>query len=587
VVAAFVSLVLGYHAGGFVGALAGPVAFGAVGLATAAGAWLLQRRVRRTARGRLAWTVALVLHAAFWSARGLATTTFREPGPVEAVSAVAWEGGPRPFLAGVADRPFHLPDGTPIAGWGRGRRRAAWPHAFGAGPVGRASQDVMAGRRPLLVAGERGTEALGARALVLRPEGGGGPPLAVCRLDLVVSDARLHREVVRRVAPLGYAPETVLLPATHTHSGPGAYVDVRLACVVGTDHFDPEVFDGIAAAAAGAIEDAHARAAPARIGFVASRDRGPDGRPALAKNRRGGRERRDLVDDEVLGIRVDAREGDGRVALLLNYAVHPTWHRHRRRTFSKDLAGALEASEAIADGAAVLFVNGAEGDVAPRVDDESDGRPPLAAFEAAVARDLSARAGSARLRVVASAVRRDLGSARSFVCVGERARFAPAAGAPFGEGVGGAVAGALALPGNVVVWSAGFEPVRVGFSFEGAAGTVAALDPYLDGQTAYAFGAVRLETDDGAGAIVWSPAEATHAVGLAAKARARSRGAAPVLLFGLTNGAMGYCATPSEYDEGGYEALCTLFGRETSDLLLECADAALEGAGFRASGTRP
>jgi hypothetical protein len=587
VVAGFVSLVLGFHAGGFAGALAGPLVFAAAGVAVAVAAWLLQRRLRRSARGRLLWTLAIVLHVGFWSARGVATTTFREPGAVERATVAAWEGEPRSFLAGVGERPFDVPEGTPIAGWGRGRRRAAWPHAFGAGPVGRASIDAMAGRRPFLVTGERGAERLGARALVLRPEDGGGPPLAICRLDLVVSDARLHREVARRIAHLGYAPETVLLPATHTHSGPGGYVDLRLACVVGTDHFDPAVFERVAAAAAGAIADAHARAVPARLGFVASRDRGPDGHPALAKNRRGARERRDRVDDEVLGIRVDAREGEGRIALLLNYAVHPTWLRHRSRVFSKDVAGALEASEAIADGATVLFVNGAEGDVAPRVGPTTEGGRPLAAFEAAVASDLSPRATADRLRVVASTVRRDLGSARAFVCAGGRARFRPAAESPLGDGVAGAAAGLLALPANVVAWSAGFDPVRAGFTFDGSAGVVAALDPYLDDGTAFSFGAVRLETPEARGAIVWAPVEATHTVGFAAKAKARLRGAAPVLLFGLTNGAMGYCASPEEYDEGGYEALCTLFGRGTSDLLLECADAALEAAGFRDGGSRP
>jgi hypothetical protein len=297
----------------------------------------------------------------------------------------------------------------------------------------------------------------------------------------------------------------------------------------------------------------------------------------LAKNRRGGAENADRIDDEVLGIRVDAADGDRRIALVLNYAVHPIWLRPRSRVFSQDLAGALERSEAIGDGAMVLFVNGAEGDISPRVRPEPDAATAIADFEAAVAEDLSPRATSDLLDIVPVVVRRDMGSAHAYVTWGPRARFAPAARSPFGEGVVGFGAAVLSLPANVAIWGLGVPDVRAGFTFDGSVGLVASLDSYLDG-TVFSFGAVRLETPEATAAIVWMPVEATHTVGRAIREAAAVRGADPVFLFGLTNGAMGYCCSHDEYFEGGYESLSTLFGPDTSVLVREACEAALDAA---------
>jgi hypothetical protein len=172
-----------------------------------------------------------------------------------------------------------------------------------------------------------------------------------------------------------------------------------------------------------------------------------------------------------------------------------------------------------------------------------------------------------------------MGSAHAIVTVGGRDRFAPAVRSPLGRGAAGLGAAALALPANVAVWSLGVEDLRAGLTFDGSAGVVACLDSYLSG-TEFSFGAVRLETEEGAAAILWLPVEPTHTVGLDLKRRARALGADPVLVFGLTNGAMGYCTSRDEYVKGGYEAYSTLFGPDEALLIGECIDAALSGAGF-------
>ena len=51
----------------------------------------------------------------------------------------------------------------------------------------------------------------------------------------------------------------------------------------------------------------------------------------------------------------------------------------------------------------------------------------------------------------------------------------------------------------------------------------------------------------------------------------RSLGVATPVLFGLTNGHMSYITDADEYDEGGYEAVATLFGRDTGARVVEYA----------------
>jgi hypothetical protein len=577
--ACYVSLVLAANVGGFAWPFLG-VAGGAIAafLALVLAAWFLRRWLAVPGL-RLAFWLLFAAHLAFWSVSGVLHTSFRDAGAVTAATRISWDGAPQAFLAGVGDAPFDVKDGDPIAGFGKGARRAAWPHAAGIGPVGRLSMDLMshrgddgAARVPMLAAGHVGPERLGARALVLRPSDGRSPPLAVCRLDLVVSDARVHAAVVARVRDLGYVSDGVLLPATHTHSGPGGYCETRLACLVGTDHHDPRAFDRVVAAAATAIRRAHEAAAPAKIGFARAHDRDAAGRPLLARNRRGGEANADRIDDEVLGVRVDAADGSRRIALLLNYAVHPTWHGPRHLEFSGDLASALEATSAIGDGAAVLFVNGAVGDAGPRA--PAGG---LAAFAGAVGPALRDPRSSPLLHVVAATVRRDLGSPWSYECAERegRRRFADVAASPFGRSAGSVASNVLALPINAALWGTTLDDLRVGFTFDGDWGAVVGLDEYLD-HTSFPFGAVRLTTPEATAAILWTPGEATHAVGLAMKAEAKARGLDPVLVFGLTNDAMAYCATPEEYYEGGYEAQSTLFGPETSLRVREAVSAALD-----------
>ncbi|MDA1194877.1 MAG: neutral/alkaline non-lysosomal ceramidase N-terminal domain-containing protein, partial [Planctomycetota bacterium] len=479
------------------------VATAAWPLASAALRW-----VRRRPGLRRLYRLALLGHVVFWSFQGVAATT-RTPAAVPEVGAAsAWaaSGG---FTAGQASRPFVLPAWAPIAGWGSPPRRIRLPVFGGLGFLGRHGQALMAEPReggqpwlPLFRAGEAG-QALGARALVLRPEGEGAP-LAIVRVDLVTSDGALHAALLERIAPLGFRAEGVLLAATHTHSGPGGYAANPASALFGTDHLSPALVQAVLDAAAGAVEDATARAIPARIALVKAHDRDPTtGAPIIARNRRAGDE--DAIDDRVYCLRVDGREDGVPIAVVLNYALHPHMHRRRNMLFDRDLAGGIEEAltERLEGHPAVLFVNGAQGDISTR---EGAGAPPeriaelAARFADAVAPDVVAAAAHAvpTLRVACARCERRMATPRVIVAaLGERAGALSAVDRPYTElEAWSTAADVVAAPLNIALWTLMLDNVRVGFTWDGDVGAAVQLERTM-GNDALPFGAWVFELGDG------------------------------------------------------------------------------------------
>ena len=580
--AGFVPTVVAVHAAGLVwstdgipdrGQLRASLVF--AGAFTAA--FFVRRIVRRHRVGRVLWGAALWTWILVATGASYLAWPARGAGPLSAASVSAWPAARQEFLAGVGEASFRLTADDAIAGFGARPRRIALPWLV-PGPLGRWSLDLMAregeGGRPRVAQFRRGIvgpEDVGARAVVIRPVGLGAP-LAICRLDLVICDEALTRAVLARVAGLGITRDTLLLCATHTHSGPGGFSDTCLAEAIATDHFRPEVFERIVGAASEAIGSAHAAAVPAKIGFVRARDADAEGRPMLAKNR-SARES-ESVDREILGIRLDARDGGRRIALVLNAAVHPVWGRPKDLVFSPDLVGRIERAEAIADGATVVFVNGAEGDVAPRVR-----RATMDAFTEAVGPALRAPATSTTLSLTAAGVSRDLGAPRYVHRLwGDRARVLEAAGGPVGEGAAGALGALLSLPSNALFATIGAPDLKVLIHPRGGLGVVVALHRLFDHEN-YRFGAVRLETDDETVLIAAVPAELNTSVGLDVKASGRRRGGRSTFVFGLCNDYAAYVASGAECLDETYESRMTLFGPGTAQAVREAVDAAFDAVG--------
>lgn len=109
---------------------------------------------------------------------------------------------------------------------------------------------------------------LRARAFCIKPAS--GLPVAIVQADLGASSLVLHHRVAERVAPLTDLPaQNLAIVATHTHSGPGQYLESDFYNVFGSNRagFDPQLFDFLASRMADAITEACTQRRPARIGI--------------------------------------------------------------------------------------------------------------------------------------------------------------------------------------------------------------------------------------------------------------------------------------------------------------------------------
>ncbi|MHC5012764.1 MAG: neutral/alkaline non-lysosomal ceramidase N-terminal domain-containing protein, partial [Planctomycetota bacterium] len=303
-----VPLAVGLSAGWMAAPHVGPWA----GIGVGAVVWIVVSgvlvAVRKQPLLRRCYRLALLAHVVFWSFLGANEAHLDPPGPPDVVERVS-SSGATTFRAGVGTAPFDLPAGTPLGGFGARPRRVNLPAFGGLGTLGRLSLRTMeapgpdaAPRRPMFRGPEPAGESLGARALVLLPDDEEAPAVALVRLDLVVCEASLVEAVLERTAQPRLERATLLLSATHTHSGPGGFQRDALSSVVGTGHFRPVVWEAVVSAVVDAIQAAAASAEPARIAFPLARDRRDDGRPILARNRRRAE---DDIDDRVMAMRLE------------------------------------------------------------------------------------------------------------------------------------------------------------------------------------------------------------------------------------------------------------------------------------------
>src|SRR5439155_504024 len=174
--------------------------------------------------------------------RGLTAATILLAMAVSPAAAAALE-------AGVASVEVVLPAGTPLAGYGGFPRRAWMPDLLGSRPYAfwfRPSTGVH--------------DPIRARALVLTS---GATQILWLAVDTIGIDPTLVTDLRQRLAARGSAP-TLVLSASHTHSGPGAYSESSLFGFLALDRLAPEVrarlLDGMEAAA----REAERRREPAR-----------------------------------------------------------------------------------------------------------------------------------------------------------------------------------------------------------------------------------------------------------------------------------------------------------------------------------
>lgn len=235
------------------------------------------------------------------------------------------------LMAGVAKTDITPPIGTPLAGYGA---RRAQPSTGVHDP----------------------TEA---RALILD---NGTEKIALVSVDHLGFD----HGMVDRIRAIASAathilPDHIFIMSSHTHSGGGAFMEMLpLLANVLAGKFDPKIRAIYEQHTAEAIIEANKNLKPVRIGFGAGEAR------AISRFRSTWPPN-GPVDPEVGVIRIDSLETGKPLAVLINFAAHPTVLGAENMTFSADFVGyARNAVEKMAGGAAMaIFANGAQGTIAP------------------------------------------------------------------------------------------------------------------------------------------------------------------------------------------------------------------------------
>jgi len=137
--------------------------------------------------------------------------------------------------AGVSKEVLQLPPRVPLAGYSRRR--------------GKPSTGVH--------------DPVSVRALVLEKD---GTIIALVSSDLLIIDETLYEAVRRQLTAEGFSGVHLILAATHTHSGPGAY-GRRFLEKISMGHFDRAVFDEIVRGMTQAVRHAHESLAPVRLAY--------------------------------------------------------------------------------------------------------------------------------------------------------------------------------------------------------------------------------------------------------------------------------------------------------------------------------
>jgi hypothetical protein len=397
---------------------------------------------------------------------------------------------PECLSAGVARVELVVPAGAPLAGYGSLARRLLVPDLLGRHPHAFWFKPSE---------GER--DRLAARALVLEST---GSRVALVTVDLLAVDATFTADVERRLAAAGVPPATLLLAASHTHSGPGAYVDSAVLGWLATDRLDRTVRDALLDGVVAAVRAADRSRRPARLaaGSVVA--------PPVTSSRL-----KQPLDAEILVLRITGLDGAA-MGLLWNFAIHGTMLGAGNLQISGDVMGGATALLERELGVPALYVNGAVGDVSP-------GRHGARAVPA-VAAELAAavRGGWAQAVAIDRPI---LGSATRRIAL-------PPARLSVRNCLRGWVPASLTLP-------------------------LGSIFPRHTAMTAVAIGDT---------AVITVPGELQTRLGIAIKRAGRAR-FARTLVAGLSNDYLGYFVTAQDHERPSYVTCATVYGPGAGECL--------------------
>jgi neutral ceramidase len=397
--------------------------------------------------------------------------------------------------AGAARGALTVLPGTPLAGYGDRARRLAFPDLLGRYPHAFWFRPSEGARDPV-----------GVRALVLEA---GDKRLTWLAVDLVAVDRAFTRRVARALTDAGLPPGALIVSASHTHSGPGAFMESATFGFLAVDRFDPDVREALVGDLVEAARRAHAARAPARVASAAVAG------PELTVGRL-----KQPVDRQIVVVKIVSDAG-APIATVWNYAIHGTTLAGVNLRLSGDVMGEANRQIERATGAPALFVNGAVADVSPSRHGEIE----------------SERAG----RELAAAVKSAWDAAEPALPAAlELARARVALPAPY-----------LSLHNCTASWVPRWLVAPLGRLLPGEAELVAA----------------RL------GDVAWvtMPGELQSRLGQAIK-RAGRPALPRTFVAGLSNDYLGYFLAASDYDRATYVACATLYGPQAGQRLTDAAE---------------
>jgi neutral/alkaline ceramidase-like enzyme len=396
--------------------------------------------------------------------------------------------------AGASSVTVRVPAGTPLAGYGAAKRRLLFPDVFGRYAHAFWFKPSVGQRDPIT-----------AKALVLATP---AARLAWVTLDLVGVDGTFVRAVQDRLTRSGVPPTALIVSASHTHSGPGAFMASGLIGFVAVDRLDPAVRDALVDAAASSVQQADRARGPALAGAASVTAAG------LTASRVGK-----PLDSEIVVLKLTTPAG-APLALVWNFAIHGTMLSASNLQLSGDVTGLASARLEQKLGVPALFVNGAVGDVSP------------------------ARHGEAAMVDTASAL-------ASVVEAGwAQARPAPVAALRIAERRVPMPAAAVSLQRCLGSWVPAFFVMPVGSAMPREAPLLAAAL----GDTAW----------------VTIPGELQTSFGQAIKREGRAAFAS-VFVAGLSNDYLGYFTTREDARGAKYVACATVYGPGAGGCLTDAA----------------
>lgn len=386
------------------------------------------------------------------------------------------------LLAGVGKSDITPPVGTPLAGYGA--------------RLGKPSTGIH--------------DPTEARALVID---NGTEKIAFLSVDHLGFDHAMIeriRDLVYKAT--GLSPDHLFVMSSHTHSGGGAYLEL-FPILAG--RYDGQIRDAYSERAAQAVIKANQTMRAARIAFGAGEARGISRfRSAWPPN--------GPVDPEVGVIRVDAADTGKPLAVLMNFAAHPTVVGDKNFEFSADYVyyARRQVERLIGGEVMAIFANGAQGTIAPRAFQGKDDWQRAENVGTILAAEV--------FKITLTVTPQDAVEIRLV-----RHPFQAQTVAPPRAPV------KITLPPS-------YDTEVCGISFDGRI------------------------------AFVTIPGELSSILNFQVKERGHLLGFEKTFLLGLTNDALGYILTEDEYRHGTYESSISLFGPAFGSFIANEAFQALE-----------